>query len=361
MTQITTFEVRHDDLAQSRVTTRDAAAGPGQTLVKVERFALTANNVTYGVVGHKIGYWKFFPTGEDGWGVIPVWGVATVIESEAPGLPVGERLYGYWPMADHLVIEPARVTETSLFDGAAHRADLPPVYNRYARLNADPGYDSAMDDARMVLWPLYATSYCLYDFLLDNDWYGAEQVVIPSASSKTAIGLAYALAADDAAPAAVGVTSGKNKAMVEALGLYASVVTYEEIEAGVADKPTVIVDMSGSGAVLGRLHKHLGDNMKFTSNVGVTHYDDAGMGPDFIRDRSAMFFAPGHIQKRGKDWGKGEFDRRAAAFWADAAVKSEGWLTIQRGDGADAVASAWAEVLAGKTGADKSWAVTMAG
>lgn len=359
MTQITTFEVRHDDLSQSRITTRDVALSPGQVLTKIERFALTANNVTYGVVGHRIGYWKFFPTADEGWGVIPVWGVATVIESQSDDLPVGERLYGYWPMADHLVIEPARVSEIALFDGAAHRAELPPVYNRYSRLAADPAYEAKMDNARMVLWPLYATSYCLYDFLLDNDWYGAEQVIIPSASSKTAIGLAYALAADDNAPSAVGVTSSKNKAMVEALGLYETVVVYDDIETGVADKPAVIVDMSGHGEVLGRLHKHLGDNMKFTSNVGLTHYDDMGPGPDFIKERSAMFFAPGHIQKRGKDWGKGEFDRRAAAFWAEAAVKSADWLTIQQGDGADAVAAAWAEVLAGKTDADKSWAVTM--
>lgn len=359
MTQITTFEVRHDDLSQTRITTRDAALSTGQVLARVERFALTANNVTYGVVGHRIGYWKFFPTGEDGWGVIPVWGVATVVESQSDDLPVGEKLYGYWPMGDHLVIEPARITEAGLFDGAAHRAELPPVYNRYARLNADPSYDPAMDDARMVLWPLYATSYCLYDFLLDNDWYGAEQLVIPSASSKTAIGLAYALAADDNAPPAIGVTSARNKAMVEGLGLYASVITYEEIETGIETKPAVIVDMSGHGEVLGRLHKHLGDNMKFTSNVGLTHYDDMGPGPDFIKDRSAMFFAPGHIQKRAKDWGKGEFDRRAAAFWADAAIRSADWLTIQRGAGVDAVAKAWAEVLAGATDANKSWAVAM--
>lgn len=361
MTQVTTFEVNQSNLAETRLTTRDVALSDGQVLVKVERFALTANNVTYGVVGHKIGYWQFFPTDDAGWGVIPVWGVAEVVESRASDVPVGERLYGYWPMADHLVIEPARVSEGSLFDGAAHRAELPPVYNRYARLAADPSYDAAMDDARMVLWPLYATSYCLYDFLVDNDWYGAEQVVIPSASSKTAIGLAYALAADDNAAPAIGVTSVRNKKMVEGLGLYDQVLTYDDIEAAIANRPTVIVDMSGHGAVLGRLHKHLGDNMKFTSNVGLTHYEDNGMGADFIRERSAMFFAPGHIQKRGKDWGKGEFDRRAAAFWADAAVKSKSWLTIQRGAGADSVSTAWAEVLGGKTAANQSWAVTMIG
>ena len=356
MTDITTFETRKTNLGETRVTTRTAAVPPGGALLKVERFAFTANNVTYGVVGERIGYWKFFPTADEDWGVIPVWGTAEVIESDGD-LPVGERLYGYLPMASHLVIEPARIKEGALFDGAAHRAELPPVYNRYTRLAAEPDYDSAMDDERMVLWPLYATSFCLYDWLLDNDWHGAGQVILPSASSKTAIGTAYAIRTDANAPRLIGVTSPRNEAAVTALGLYDEVVLYDDIETGVPQAPSVIVDMSGSGEVLGRLHKHLGEDMRFTSNVGVTHYSDAGMGTDFIRERSEMFFAPGHIQKRSKDWGPGEFDRKAAAFWRDAAIKSRGWLTIQTGTGVDAVKGAYLDVLAGKTPADRSWVV----
>ncbi len=80
-------------------------------------------------------------------------------------------------------------------------------------------------------WPLYATSFCLHDFLGDNDWFGAEQVIIPSASSKTAIGLAYALVADDNAPAAIRVTSSGNLEMVRGLGLYDQIITYDQIEA----------------------------------------------------------------------------------------------------------------------------------
>ncbi len=356
MTQITTFETRKTNLGETRITTKDAHVPPGGALLRVERFAFTANNVTYGVVGEHMGYWKFFPTAEDDWGVIPVWGTVEVIESDGD-LPAGERVYGYLPMASHMIIEPARVKDANLFDGAGHRAELPPVYNRYTRLAADPGYDSAMDDERMVLWPLYATSFCLYDWLLDNDWHGAEQVILPSASSKTAIGTAYAIKTDPKPPRLVGVTSRRNAEAVRALGLYDDVVLYDDIETGVADKRSVIVDMSGSGEVLGRLHKHLGDNMRFTSNVGVTHYAEAGMGPDFISDRSAMFFAPGHIQKRAKDWGPGEFDRKAAEFWHDATLKSRNWLKINRQSGAAAIGEAYMDVHAGKTPADRAWVV----
>ena len=115
--------------------------------------------------------------------------------------------------------------------------------------------------------------------------------------------------------------------------------------------------MSGNGDVLGRLHKLLGDNMKYTSNVGVTHYDDNKMSADFISDRSAMFFAPGHIQKRNKDWGPGEFEKRAGAFWHQASIKSRSWLSIREASGPDAIDQAWQDVLAGKTPADSAWVV----
>lgn len=62
MTRTTTLEVRTDDLSRTRLSEREAPAlKEGEILTKVGRFALTANNITYGVVGEKLGYWKFFP------------------------------------------------------------------------------------------------------------------------------------------------------------------------------------------------------------------------------------------------------------------------------------------------------------
>ena len=357
MTTITQVQVKKDNLSETRVTTHDTGPlGDGDVLTKVDRFSITANNVTYGVVGERIGYWKFFPVADDGWGIIPVWGFADVIESKNPDVPVGDRLYGYWPMADHLVISPTKVKATRLIDGAAHRAELPPVYNSYSRVKAEPHYDPAMENDRAVLMPLYMTSFCLYDFSLDNNWFDAQQVVIPSASSKTAIGTAYAFKTDNASPRLIGLTSSRNKSAVDALNLYDETFVYEDIE-NIGDKPTLIIDMSGNGSILGRLHKHLGTNMKFTSNVGVTHYDDNKMSADFIRDRSAMFFAPGHIQKRASDWGPGEFEKKAGAFFHGAAMSSRNWLTIKHERGTKAITNAWHDVLEGKTPANESWVV----
>lgn len=353
------FQVRKDELSRTRVAQRAAPVlQKGEILVKIDRFALTANNVTYGVVGERIGYWKFFPA-PDGWGIIPVWGFGDVVESAHPDIAPGERLYGYFPMASHLVMRADKIRPERLIDGAAHRAELPPVYNSYARVNAEAQYDRGLEDARMLLFPLYATSFCLHDFLVDNAWFGAAQIVIASASSKTAIGLGYALMGGAGAPKSIGLTSKRNAEKVRALKLYQQVVPYDDLKAIDRSKPTVIVDMSGDGKVLAALHLHLGDNMKYTSNVGVTHYEAAGMSEGFIKERSAMFFAPGHIQKRASDWGPGVFEKKAFEFWKDGALKSRSWLTIERRKGFGAIDSAWKEVLGGAAPPEKGVVVEM--
>ena len=81
MGEMTTLEVCKSDLTHTRMTQHlIAALKEGEVLLRIDRYALTANNISYGAVGDTFGYWNFFPAGE-GWGVIPVWGFAEVIES----------------------------------------------------------------------------------------------------------------------------------------------------------------------------------------------------------------------------------------------------------------------------------------
>lgn len=359
MPEINTLEVLKNDLSQSRLTQRECPdLQTGEILCRVDRFALTANNITYGVVGEKIGYWQFFPAG-GGFGVIPVWGFADVVVSRHPDVPVGERLYGYFPMGTHVVLQPQSIKPERLMDGSPHRAKLPLVYNSYARTAAEAQFDPSMENERMLLLPLYVTSYCLYDFLLDQQWFGAQQVVIVSASSKTALGLALASGMASGAssanasvpvvpPPVIGLTSQGNLQWLESLELYQQVFSYENLKDIDARLPAVIVDMSGNGQVLSALHSHLGDNMRYCSNVGITHYAETDMGPGFIRERSAMFFAPSHIEKRGKDWGPGVFQQKVLEFWQRAARQSRDWLAIEKFDGPQGMENAYHKVLAGQ-------------
>ena len=93
------FLVDRDDLRHTQWRETDLPAlAAGQVLMKIDRFALTANNITYAAFGVAMRYWDFFPAPE-GFGRVPVWGYADVVENLAPGLAVGERVYGYWPMS----------------------------------------------------------------------------------------------------------------------------------------------------------------------------------------------------------------------------------------------------------------------
>ena len=75
--------------------------------------AHASNNVTYAAMGEgMLGYWDFFPASES-FGKVPVWGFATVTESNTPDVPVGARYYGYYPLAESLDVTP-RKTATGL-------------------------------------------------------------------------------------------------------------------------------------------------------------------------------------------------------------------------------------------------------
>ena len=360
------FQVRKDNFAEHRLvdaaTAADEKLAAGTVRVRIERFAFTTNNITYAVAGEQIGYWQFFPpTGvdTDGWGIIPVWGFAEVVGSTLDDIPVGDRLFGYFPTAATLDMTPTHVTAQGFIEGAQHRSQLPPAYNRYTRVNGEPGYDASTDNERMLLWPLYITSFCLWDALKDRDWHDAQQVVVVSASSKTGIGLAYALHDDAAAPPAVAITSPRNLEFVNTLGLYQQSVTYDSLADIDATLPTVIVDMSGNAEVLGRLHRHLGDNMRRCINVGLTHWDEAGSADGIITERSEFFFAPSHIQKRLQDWGPDTFSKKTATFMQETAAKSRTWLKLRKLGGLDGLAAVYGDVCAGRVPANEALIVEL--
>lgn len=325
----------------------------GQVLARVERFALTANNITYAVAGDMIGYWKFFPEDEAEWGQVPVWGFAVVEESRHPDVPVGTRVYGYLPMASHVVLAPSRVSVRGFTDASSHRAALPAVYNQYQRTNDDPPALTDVADWRCLLFPLLFTGYVIGDYVADNGGFGAQQVLIGSASSKTGIGAAHHVKTLAAGPAElVGLTSPGNVAFCEGLDIYDRVIAYTDVETLDAAVPTVFIDMAGDGGLTTRLHHHFGENMKASIGVGLTHWQ-AGRPPEGLPGaKPEFFFAPAQIAKRQADWGPGVLDKRMLdANLAFLPVMSK-HLKIERGKGADAVRSAYAAMVSGRTAPD---------
>ena len=327
----------------------------GEIIVEIESFAFTSNNVTYGVAGEMMGYWKFFPSTKDPeniWGCIPMWGFAKIKHSNNKELKTGERLFGYFPASNILVMKPIKVSQKTFIDGQDHRKDLPPVYNNYIRLNNEDSYNKDNDNLRALLFPLHITSFCLCDYLQYEDYLGAEQIIIVSASSKTAIGLAQGLHREKGRPEIVGLTSKRNLDFVKDLNSYDHVITYDELDNINIDSPAVMVDMARNREILGKLHSSLGNKMIKCITVGMTHWDnettaDDTMGQLMNRERTEFFFAPDHIQKRISDWGTEGYNQKTSSFMDTRAEQSKSWMNIKEVSGLDNFLSTYDNVIQG--------------
>ena len=219
-------------------------------------------------------------------------------------------------------------------------------------MSGEANYDASSDNARALLNPLHVTSFCLCDALQDEGYHGAEQILVLSASSKTAIGMAQGLADDESAPTVVGITSRPNYDFVKSLGCYDEIICYDELDAIDASKTAVIVDMAGNRAVLGAIHGPLGDNMLNCVSVGMTHWetlsDKDPLAAKINRERSSFFFAPSHVQKRIGDWGQDGFNQRTGAFMMARMQQSKGWMSVETITDFDAFTAVYADVVVGK-------------
>ena len=365
------FQVNKQNLLDYRVVETEAQPlADGEIRLKVDQFAFTANNLTYGAAGDQLGYWQFFPASEvvdqsnenKPWGLIPVWAFADAIESNNSAIAVGERLYGYFPPAAFLDILPKDVNTHSLTDGAEHRQTLPPLYNRYRRVLAEPNYDKNTDLARILLAPLHMTSFCICDQLEQNKYYGAEQIIIVSASSKTSIGVAFGLSLGEKSPSVIGLTSNQNMAFVDGLSYYQQAISYPLLNQDLKDKPSVVIDMAGNTSVKNDLRRTLGDKLIHYINVGLTHWDDfdsSGSNHSSKHGSEEMFFAPSYILQRLQELGSAELDRRSTHFVAAAAEATFGWMNVDQKQGLNSLSDVYPSFCNGTISPDKGLVIKM--
>lgn len=336
----------------------------GQIRVDIGPFALTANNVTYMVTGDQIGYWSVFdPTAYDltkdkSQGRMPVWGYGRVRESNYPGINVGENLYGFFPIAKSMDMQPGKLTAHGFTDIAAHRSGLHSLYSGYSFTKADPSY-GVHANLQPVLRPLFTTSFLIDDFLADEGFFDAEQVLLLSASSKTALGTAYCLKARGALPV-VGLTSEGNKAFVKGTDFYNEVFTYDTITDMNPDLKTVVVDMSGNMGVIGILEDHFEENLTYICRVGISHWQEAAKAPPKrTATPTAFFFAPDRAKHRIADWGQAGFAKNLGARWMPFLESAQEWLTIENQTGVEFVLENYKDLLNGQSGPSKGYLFTL--
>jgi hypothetical protein len=327
-----TLEVARDDLRDAAVVDEpDPRPEEGEVLLRVESFAITANTITYGVVGEAMGYWRFFPASAEGRGRIPAWGHAAVLTEGNEQLPAGSRLFGYVPMSTHLVLRPRADGRGGVIDTTAHRVALPAPYNAYAPAGGD-GEDA---EGRMaVLRPLYVTGFLLSDHVASS-----ERVIVSSASSKTALSTAWCLR--EHGVAVTGLTSPRNLEVTAATEAYADVLPYDDVP-GLEPGPAAFVDFAGDPDVRAAVHHRLGDDLTHSIAVGATHWEETagfGGGQDLPGPRPEFFFAPAHVRPGSMG--------RVVAAWPGFAEWSEAWLRLERRDGDEEVLAAYRAALDG--------------
>lgn len=332
----------------------EADLDEGEIFIRVEKFGFSANNVTYAVLGDMMRYFEFFPAAERGWGKIPVWGMGRIVHSRHPTLATGTRMYGYFPLARSVTLRPAAMTLTGF---EVDRGDLAKVYNQYWLSDTDPFHVPADEDQMLIFRPLFFTSVFLDDYLADgHQYFGAQTVLMTSASSKTSYGTAYMHARRSAEQrpddrrAMVGLTSSGSRPFVERLGFYDRIVTYDDLTSVPSDTPVVLADVAGNLDTRRRVHEHFGDHLKKVIIIGLSHWDKSQTGtlPAELEAKTEFFFVPSWIEKRQADWGLERLVGTMSGAWQAFMTDVDDRCRLTRGTGPQAVGSAYQAMVASR-------------
>ena len=373
------FEVEKAHLEKTRIISLsiEQSLTKSEVILKVDKFALTANNISYGVAGDLLGYWRFFPTQEfstadpmavnpltkNQWGRLPVMGYADVIASNSDQIKVGERVWGFMPMATHFKILAGKIKTTGFSDISDYREGLAPLYAAFERVSTNPFYTPENEDFEILVRGLFTTSWLVDDFMDDNQYFGASQYLITSASSKTSIALAFAIK-QRGKRTAIGITSAANQQFVESLGCYEQVINYDEISSLNADVPSVLVDMAGSKKTLTAIHNHFTELLCYSCKIGATHHNDLPTD-DFTKSsklpgaKPTFFFAPTQLKKRTEDWGSNKTMKQIGVSLLAYIEFCRSIMTIEHTTDKNKLDAVYQRVLSGKADASVGQVVSL--
>ncbi|GBF57665.1 hypothetical protein PbB2_01334 [Candidatus Phycosocius bacilliformis] len=330
----------------------------GEALVAVRKFSLTANNVTYAMFGDGMKYWNFFPASQPDLGRVPVWGYGEIVESRVEGLAVGTRIYGYFPIASTLKVEPIKVSPHGFRDGAAHRQEMAAAYNHYSIVHPQ---DGETEGRVALLKPLFMTGFLLEDWIHDERAWTAGTVISSSASSKTALSMNACLKRRGGLTL-IGLTSARSAPFVAASGYYDQVVTYDQVDQ-LPLEASVYVDFAGDPKVTAGVHQRLRDALKQSVIVGGAHWDAERQATpaSLPGPRPQFFFAPTHMARLNAAWGAAEFTRALDAAFDRFAHESKAWLDVVDAEGFEAAQQAWTRLLDNQVSAREGLIINLPG
>lgn len=219
----------------------------------------------------------------------------------------------------------------------------------------------------MLYRPLFWTAFWCEDWLNASQYRGATNVLISSASAKTAFCLAYlvqkrAQPESRANTVVVGLTSERNIAFTKGLKLYDEVVSYDSLE-NIEFRPEekwLYVDVAGNDALNARVEKHISSlvlgvqlgltnlspsaptasSTKFTTNTSLSS------PPTSPSEKSSMeqFFMPEWLAVRRRQLSIKQITDMQAVAWRELMKDGRDWVRIERAYGGPAVEQAYRDV-----------------
>jgi hypothetical protein len=141
---------------------------------------------------------------------------------------------------------------------------------------------------------------------------------------------------------------------VTGLGVYDRVVTYDDLSPLARTTPVVLVDVAGSAPTLAALGSHLGEALKKTVIVGMSHWSEAPSGVPASDANSEFFFAPSWAEKRQQEWGLAVLAERVSSAWQEFMRGADKRCRLIFGTGEEAVASAYRTLAAGDVAPDQA-------
>ncbi|MBD3007571.1 DUF2855 family protein [Streptomyces sp. 5-10] len=312
---------------------------PGSVLLRIERFVLTSNNVTYARIGEQLGYWAPFPAREPGWGRVPAWGAARVVDGDPALAAPGELFAGFLPMATHVLVQ-AEPRPAGLRAIAPERADMYPFYRDLDRI------DDTVDDAALaVMSGVAPTAAHLTDELQKHS---PEQVVFSSATSRTALTTAIVLR--EAGTRVIGLTAAVRTDVAARAGAFDDVLSYDDIARLPAIAGTAYVDIAGRAEVTAEVHQVLGSALVRNLRVGATHTPSPDPEPAALPGPPVERFNVGlrRVEVASRIGEQEMLTRERAAHKSLAAWAVE-HLAVERTIGLEQARSVWQRVQRGVT------------
>lgn len=333
----------------------ESTLADGEIMVRISKVALTANSVSYALAG-KSGLMRFldiFPAPE-GRGHIPCWGFGDVVFSKADGVEVGERLYGFFPIASHVILKADKVSRSGFTDTRPHRAVIAPFYSEYSFARKEPGYAPEFEDNIMLFRPLFGTSYLLESYCEDNSFFDADRVIVSSASAKTSMGFGYLLRRNHADKVkAIGLTSARNLEFVKGLDCFDEVLTYDKTDKLASGGRAIFFDVAGNKSVLTAVHDRLGDALAYSGQVGQTHWDNDDPLTIAKGPKPVFWSGPDQLMTLRKRLGTAGMMNAMQGSMVEFLVAAYSWIKMVPATGPDAVEARVQSMLNGDVNADE--------